>query len=88
MKRFTDEKGGVHPIILNNMMNERAWFGIDGNYHHMFDGIDGYTYSISIPPDKWPSFVWDEYEEVGISVDRPTPVEDIVFPVRPAVDVE
>lgn len=82
MKRFTDENGGVHPIILNNKQNEREWFNADGNYVHMFDGIDGNTYYIVVPPEKWPPFIWEQYEREGISVDGPTPVEEINYPEK------
>lgn len=79
MKRFTDENGGVHPIILNNMVNERHCFTKNGNYIHSFTGIDGNFYYAIVPSDKWPPFIWDLYRKEGITVDGPTPIEDIQY---------
>ncbi len=79
----TEDEQRVHPIILQNKQNLRHWFNADGNYIEMFDGIDGKTYAAIIEPKDWTPELWDLYEEEGIRISKPTPVENIHFPQRP-----
>lgn len=75
-------KHGVHPIILNNKKNWVYWFDKNGNYITAFEGIDGKTYVAEIEPKDWPDYIWERYRTEGISVDGPTPIEDIHFPTE------
>ena len=81
--KITVRNDALHPIILNNMINEQWCFTKNGNYIHSFTGIDGNFYYNIIPYEKWPDWVWDLYEKEGITLDGPTPVEDIVMPKKP-----
>ena len=75
-----ENKHGIHPIILQNKKNWVWWFNTKGNYVTAFEGIDGKTYSAEIEPKDWTEEIWDRYHKVGISVDGPTPIEEIIFP--------
>jgi hypothetical protein len=35
-----------------------------------------------IPYEEWPPFVWELYEKEGITLDGPTPIEEIRYPVK------
>ena len=71
---------GVHPIILKNKQDQVYWFGADGYYHTAFNGLDGKTYSAEVAPEDWTLELWKRYLKDGISVEGPTPVEELVFP--------
>lgn len=72
----------IHPIILNNKQNRRHWFDIAGNYIETFDGLDGKEYVAIVQPSEWPPEIWALYEKEGITVNKPTPVENIEFPKK------
>ncbi len=82
MKLTTDCNEPVHPIILNNMQNEHWCFTKKGNFVHAFNGIDGKLYYNIIPYEEWPPFVWELYEKEGITLEGPTPIEEIRYPVK------
>lgn len=75
-----ENKHGIHPIILQNKKNWVYWFNTKGNYVTAFQGIDGKTYAAEIEPKDWPDYIWERYYEDGITVNKPTPIEDITFP--------
>ena len=75
-------KEKIHPIILKNKKDRVHWFDKDGNYCDLFRGIDGNFYMAVIEPKDWRPEVWDLYEKEGITLEGPTPIEEIHYPEK------
>ena len=83
MKLYLDSSDEVHPIIRQNAQNIRHWFNRSGNFGEIFDGIDGKTYMAQLEPKDWSPEIWELYRKEGVTVNEPTPVEDIHYPEEP-----